>query len=95
MRDIPNCINISADILVFGQGQEEHDQISRALDRKGITFNKDKGKFNKDRCLNYRIVISKEGASSDPAKVEAMKEAKPPRNTKELNSFLCTMQYNA
>ena len=34
MRDIPKCINISADILAFGQGQEEHDQSSRALERK-------------------------------------------------------------
>ena len=34
MRDIPKCFNISADILEFGQGQEEHDQSSSALERK-------------------------------------------------------------
>ena len=28
-------------------------------------------------------------------KVEAIKQAEPPRNAKELNSFLCTVQYNA
>lgn len=27
--------------------------------------------------------------------MEAIKAAKPPRNAKELNSFLCTVQYNA
>lgn len=33
--------------------------------------------------------------SKDPQKVEAIKAAEPPRNAKELNSFLCTVQYNA
>ena len=41
------------------------------------------------------MVFSKEGASPDPMKVETIKQAEPPRNTKELNSFLCTVQYNA
>ena len=41
------------------------------------------------------MVFSKEGASPDLMKVEAIKQAEPPRNTKELNSFPCTVQYNA
>ena len=48
MCDIPGCINISDDILVFGKGQEEHDQCLEKLFKrareKGITFNKDKCK---------------------------------------------------
>ena len=99
MCDIPGCINISDDILVFGKGQDEHDQCLEKLFKrareKGITFNKDKCECNKDRCLYYGMVFSKEGASPDPAKVEAIKEAEPLCNAKELHSFLCTMQYNA
>ena len=41
------------------------------------------------------MVFSKEGASPGPMKVEAIKQAEPPRNAKELNSFLCTVQYKA
>lgn len=41
------------------------------------------------------MVFSKEVASPDPVKVEAVKGAEPPRNAKELSSFLCTVQYNA
>ena len=41
------------------------------------------------------MVFSKEGASPDPAKVEAIKEAEPLCNAKEFHSFLCTVQYNA
>ena len=41
------------------------------------------------------MVFSKEVASPDLVKVEAIKGAEPPRNAKELKSFLCTVQYNA
>ena len=79
MRDIPGCNNISDYILVFGKGQEEHDQclekfFKRAIE-KGITFNKDKCEFSKDRCLYYGMVFLKEGTSPDPAKVEATNSA--------------------
>ena len=97
-QDIVGCINISDDILVFSRNQKEHDQNLEKLFKrargKEITFNKDKCEFNKDKSLYYEIVFSKEGASPDPMKVEAIKQAEPPRNTKELNSFLCTFQYN-
>ena len=99
MCDIPGCINVSDDILVFGKGQEEHDQCLEKLFKrareKGITFNKDKCECNKDRCLYYGMVFSKEGASPDQAKVEAIKEVEPLCNAKEFHSFLCTVQYNA
>ena len=89
------CINISDDILVFGRNQKEHDQnLEKSFKRareKEITFNKDKCEFNKDKCLYYGMVFSKKGASPDPMKVEAIKQAEPPRNAKELNSFLCTV----
>lgn len=41
------------------------------------------------------MVFSKEVASSDLVKLETLKGAEPPRNAKELKSFLCTVQYNA
>ena len=50
---------------------------------------------NKDKCLYYGMVFSKEGAFPDPMKVEAIKQAEPSRNAKELNSFRCTVQFNA
>ena len=98
-QDIVGCINISDNILVFGRNQKEHDQNLEKLFKrargKEITFNKDKCEFSKDESLYYGMVFSKEGASPDPMKVEAIKQPEPPRNAKELNSFLCTVQYNA
>ena len=84
---------------MYGDNQEEHDQrleklLKRAREKK-ITFSKEKCEFNKNSCVYYGMVFSKDGASPDPKKVKAIKAAKPPRNAKELNSFLCTVQYNA
>ena len=45
--------------------------------------------------MYYGMKFSKDGASPDPRKVEAIKATEPPCNAKELNSFLCTVQYNA
>ena len=84
---------------MYGDNQEEHDQrLEKLLKRtreKKITFSKEKCEFNKDSCVYYGMVFSKDGASPDPKKVKAIKAAKPPRNAKELKSFLCTVQYNA
>ena len=85
-RDIVGCINISDDILVFGRNQKEHDQnlekLFKRAREKEITFNKDKCEFNKDKCLYYGMVFLKEGASPDPMKVEAIKQAEPPATLK-------------
>ena len=98
-QDIPGCLNISDDILVYGKNQQEHDlnlekSFKKAREKK-ITFNKGKCEFNKKSCVYYGMKFSKDGASPDPRKVDAIKAAEPPRNAKELNSFLCTVQCNA
>ena len=80
-RDTVGCINISDDILVFGWNQKEQDQnLEKSFKRakeKEMTFNKDKCEFKKDKCLYYGMVFSKEGASPDPMKGEAIKQAEP------------------
>jgi hypothetical protein len=96
---IPGVINISDDILVIGKDQQEHDQRLEAFletaREKNDTFNKSKCEFSKDKCLYFGLMFSKDGVSPDPSKVQAIRATDPPRSTKELNSFLCTVQYNA
>lgn len=53
-RDIPGCINMSDNSPVFGKDQEEHDKLFKRAREKGITFNKEKWEFIKDRCLYLR-----------------------------------------
>ena len=63
-QHIPGCVNISDDILVYGRSRQEHDQYLQSLfetaREKEVTFNKSKCEFNKDKCLYYGLVFSKE-----------------------------------
>ncbi|KAK2557546.1 Retrovirus-related Pol polyprotein from transposon 17.6 [Acropora cervicornis] len=100
-RDIPGCLSVSDDILMYGKNQEEHDENLKKLFKKAtekkITFNKEKCEFNTQSCVYCGMIFSKDGASPDPRKVEAFKAAEPPRYAKELNSFLLhysSIQYN-
>ena len=43
----------------------------------------------------WGFIVSPEGISPDPEKVEALKYLTTPQNKKELISFLCMMQSNA
>ena len=67
----------------------------KPYDKKNVTFNKSKCEFSKDKCLYFGLMFSKDGVSPDPSKVQAIRATDPPRSAKELNSFLCTVQYNA
>jgi hypothetical protein len=53
--------------------QEEHDQALsdtlQALQRNGLTVNKDKCEFNKSKVTFFGVVFSTEGISPDPNKV--------------------------
>ena len=52
LSDIPNCMNISDDILIFGKSQKEHDlalqKVFELLREKQLTLNRAKCEFNKD-----------------------------------------------
>ncbi|CAB4016774.1 uncharacterized protein K02A2.6-like, partial [Paramuricea clavata] len=83
VRDIPNAINISDDIIIFGITQAEHDKALHEIFERfsliGLTFNKDK-------C---------DGISPDPAKVSAIHNCQPPNSIKAVRSFLGMVTYCA
>jgi len=98
-QDLKGVFNISGDIIVHGRDTKEHDENLEALLKKtrekNVTLNKAKCEFNKERVVYYCLMFSKEGASPDPCKVQAIKDAGRPRNAAELNSFLCTFRYSS
>ena len=97
ISDIPNCLNTSDDILIYGVSQADHDQtLKQVFDRlksKNLTLNKEKCEFNKDRIEFYGFIFSRGGVSPDPKKVSALKNATAPSNVKELRSFLGLTNY--
>ena len=99
VRDIQGVINISDDIIVFGETQEKHDEALEAVFRRllsvGLTVNKEKCEFNKKSLEFFGFVFSRKGISPDPRKVKTIQEAKPPSSTTEVRSFIGMATYCA
>ena len=91
IRDIPGALNIS-DVIVFCKTQAEHDAAFQAVFRKSavvnLTLNKKKCDFNKKSITFFGFVISGQGISPDPKKVEAIKNAKPPTMSSGVNGHI-------
>ena len=98
-HDLKGVFNISDDIIVHGCDEKEHDaNLIALLERsreKGVTFNRAKCEFRRDRVAYYGLMFSRDGVSPDPCKVKAIKYAGRPRNAAKLNSFLCTVRYSS
>ena len=96
---IPGARNISDDIIVFGKTERDHDIALHAtlkrLSEKGLTLNKSKCEFGKDKIEFFGLVFGKNGISPDPVKVKAVQEAKPPQNVAEVRSLLGMLNYSS
>ena len=97
LEGIHGAINISDDILVFGKTLEEHNHNLKAvfqrLREKGLTLNKSKCEFRKDRLDFFGYVFSKDGISPDPKKVADVVNRQTPSTASELRSLLGMTNY--
>ena len=89
--------NIADDIIVWGKTQAQHDKNLEALLQrlviKKLTLNLEKCKFNQPSLWFYGYILSKDGLSADPKKVEAIKNFKTPADASQLRSFLGLANY--
>ena len=80
------------DVLIFGRTQQEHDtKLHTALEKiqsAGVTLNKEKCEFNKDRLTFLGHVIDKQGVSPDPHKTSAIVAMENPKTPTELRRFM-------
>ena len=99
LEGIPGAINISEDILVFGETQKEHDQALAAtfqrLREQRLTLNKLKCEFSKDSLAFFGYVFSATGMGPDPAKVQDILNLKAPSSVTEVRSLLGMTNYCA
>ena len=98
-HDLKGVFNISEYIIVHRRGEKEHNanlmaRLKRSCE-KGVTFNRTKCEFRRDRVVYYGLMFSKDGVSPDPCKVKAIKSAGRPRKAAKLNSFLCKVRYSS
>ena len=75
-------------VLVFGSNKREHDsRLMRSLERirtAGVTLNKNKCEFGKDKISFLGHTIDGEGIHADPEKTDAIKRMEPPTSITEL-----------
>ena len=90
------CCRID-DILVSGKTEQEHlknlnDVITR-LERCNFRCKLSKSQFMRDEVIYLGHRVSKEGISPVRSKIDDLKNANPPRNVKDLVSFLGAVGY--
>ena len=97
IQDINGAKNISDDIIIYGESQEEHDKALdktlKALNDAGLTLNKNKYELNKKKISFFGVVFGPDGISPDPEKVKAVRNTKAPETVKEVRSFLGMTSY--
>ena len=80
------------DILVYSGSSEEHSKhlriVLQTLRERQLYAKLSKCQFWLDRVAFLGHVISVEGVSVDPQKIEAVVNWKPPKNVSEVRSFL-------
>ena len=80
------------DILVYSGGSEEHSEhlriVLQTLRERQLYAKLSKCQFWLDKVAFLGHVISAEGVSVDPQKIEAVVNWKPPKNVLEVRSFL-------
>ncbi|CAC5397235.1 unnamed protein product [Mytilus coruscus] len=91
--------NIMDDIIVHASNQVEHNKclenVVRVLQDKGITLNNDKCEFNMSKVVFMGHVLSGRGIGPADVKVKAVVEAREPRTSAEVRSFLGLVNYSA
>ena len=85
------------DIIVFSSSVSEHLQRLEAvlgrLQQEGLKVKREKCAFFRQQVNYLGHVISSQGVSTDPAKIEAVAEWPRPRQVVELRSFLGFASY--
>ena len=96
---VNGALNIHDDILIYGRNKEEHHKnLKKVLDilkRWGLTANSGKCEFFAASIKFYGLIFTSDGVSPDPAKVEALRNAKAPASKRELKSFLGMTNFSA
>ena len=99
LEGLPNCKNISDDIIVWGRNREEHDKclhlVLQRLEESGLTVNIKKCSFGQTSMDFFGLNFSADGIKLKQSKIDALLNAKSPQNQKELKSLNGLVNYCA
>ena len=91
------CLLYLDDIVVFSRSYDEHlvrlEAIFQRLHEAGLKVNAKKCHFLKHRIKYLGHIVSEDGISTDPEKVEVVKSWPVPKDVKDLQRFLGFVGY--
>lgn len=97
-----NCLGatgIADDITVHGRDESNHDlHLHDAMERTrmaGIKLNQEKCIIKTSECSFFGMLYTSSGVKPDPEKVIAIQNMEPPKDKKELHTFLGMVNYLA
>ena len=80
------------DIVIFSWSEEEHEehlnQVFDALEENGLKLKSSKCTFSAPSVELLRYVVSADGITCNPEKMEAIAKLPTPKNVKDVQSFL-------
>jgi len=86
------CTAYLDDVLVFSKTRAEHtkhvEEVIRRLGAAGLQIDIGKSEFYTKKTKYLGLIISTDGMSMDPEKVQALQAWKDPTSVKELQQFL-------
>ena len=92
-----NCVVYVDDILIFTETIEQHRQVLhkvlQRLAKADLKIKLDKCDIARTQLQYLGHVINSQGISTDPKKVEAVRNWAPPSSVKEIEQFLGTVNY--
>ena len=96
-QDIPQCVGIADDIVMYGYNDHGHDatlySVLNGACKVGTKFNPDKCAFKIDNISFYGVMLSAEGVKPDPRKIDTIKKSSRTRTEALLQSFLGVVNY--
>jgi hypothetical protein len=91
------CLVYIDDILVFAKDFDEHckrlDAVLCRIESAGLKLKPNKCEFGMSQVNYLGFQISNKGLSASKRKVEMLLATEPPKLTKVLNSFMCSINY--
>ena len=94
---LPGITGIADNTFVYGSSEEEHDrnllQLMERAQEKGVVFNQDQLQFKCKEVSFFGHSWSSKGIKPDNKKVSAILDMQPPKDVKNLQSFLGLVSY--
>lgn len=91
------CFVYLDDLIVFGRNLNEHNKnltdVFNRLRKVNLKLNPLKCEFLKKEILYLGHIISENGISPDPDKIQALKEYPTPKNCDEVKRFVAFANY--